>query len=86
MEGVDKQSQVMNQVVLFLVSTKDITTSYTASRGPSIYSMESDPLQMEGTKVHLFEYLLIFPSPNQIGHDRSPKLTMTIEFLSDPFN
>ena len=54
MEAVDKQSQVMNQVVLFLVSTKDITTSYTASRGPSIYSMESDPLQMEGTKVRLF--------------------------------
>ena len=39
------------QVVLFLLSTKDITESYTASRGPSIYSMESDPVDKDENKV-----------------------------------
>ena len=39
------------QVVLFLLSTKDITESYTASRGPSIYSMESDPVANDENKV-----------------------------------
>ena len=41
------------QVVLFLLSTKDITESYTASRGPSIYSMESDPVDKDENKVEL---------------------------------
>ena len=29
-------------MVLFLVSTKDITERYRASRGPSMYSMDSE--------------------------------------------
>ena len=41
----------LHQVVLFLLSTKDITESYTASRGPSIYSMESDPVANDENKV-----------------------------------
>ena len=39
------------QVVLFLLSTKDITESYTASRGPSIYSIESSELANDENKV-----------------------------------
>ena len=54
----------MHQVVLFLLSTKDITESYTASRGPSIYSMESDPVANDENKVN--NPALISPLPGAL--------------------
>ena len=75
------------QVVLFLLSTKDITESYTASRGPSIYSMESDPIDKDENKVdtqpsfELCQELLKFRKWNRQSSPKLKQSYATIHFL-----